>query len=148
MQELLRHNTMATEGRRFSAVIEVLVQEMVREGQARSRAPSSVSMISLRDPYGKRQHLLDQTASTVDLPRSVVGATGNGSSGNLALATTAAVSEISDATNSKEAVVSPGEGSNTNLVAGGGGGCSTASEAARDSTGKERCKIRWGPEQP
>lgn len=138
---------MAAEGRRFSAVIEVLVQEMVREGQTRSHIPSSVSMVSLRDPYGKRQHALDQTASTLDCPHPVVCKIGKGSSGDVALETTAAASEISDVTLSKETIISPEEGLSTNLLAvGGGGGCSNANEAVREATGKERCKKRWGME--
>lgn len=68
-QELLRQNKddAAVTGRRFNAILEVLVKEILRACDARSRAPSSVSIVSLRYAVGKRKLVADG----MPLPRSV-----------------------------------------------------------------------------
>lgn len=70
-QELLRQNDAAVTGRRFNAILEVLVKEMVRRCDARSRAPPSVSIVSLRDGVGKRKLVADSLSLPLELPRSI-----------------------------------------------------------------------------
>lgn len=130
---------MAAVGQRFAAVIEVLIQDMVREKDAKSRAPSSVSILSLRDAKGRRRQEIDQLAMTLDIPRSIATAFGRCSGdrnagGSDISAVTAVVSK-----GSQERPFITREGSNKELSREGRGAFAIMGEAAGDV--KERCKT-------
>lgn len=146
-QELLRHNAMAPAGQRFTAVMEVLVQELVQERISRSRVPSSVSVASLRDSKGRRRQVgHQQGAVTLDLPRTM-GTVFSKSVGDLAATGTCTPSDLSAGTAPKgssheSALTAARGGSSSELLPGGRGfGGSTTSEAVGES--KERCKTRY-----
>lgn len=129
---------MAALGQRFASAIEVLIQEMVRERDGKTSAPSSVSIASVRDSKGRRRPMADQNATT----RSTGNAFGTGGLGSTG-------SEVSTATASKGSQESfltgrgaggGGGGSSAGVLPGGRGGCSTTNETVGEA--KERCKTR------
>lgn len=137
VQELLRHNTMAPAGQRFNAVMEVLVHELLQERIIRARAPSSVSIASLRDSKGRRKRVGHQQGTVaLDLPRSM-GTTISKSVGDIAVATgTGTLSDISAGT------IPKGSTHGSSLTAGGRSGSdSFVGENATEP--KERCKTRY-----
>lgn len=144
-QELLQHNNMATEDQRLGTAIEVLVQDMVHEKGIRSRAPSTVSVVSLKDSRRRRRQEAEQTALALDLPRSISVVLGNSASD-----ISAGASEISAETVSKGGGESPlaAIGDSSTESASGGHGHSTSSghPTMNEATGegKDRCKTRWG----
>ncbi len=137
---------MAPAGQRLTAIMEVLVQELVQEKMIRSRAPSSVSVSSLRDSKGRRRQVRNQEgAITLDLLRST-GAAFSKSVGELAATGTGALSDISAGTALKAAshdsALKAGGVSSSEMCTGGNRGSgSTSSEAVGES--KERCKTRY-----
>jgi len=132
---------MAPAGHRFTTVMEVLVQELVQERIIRSRAPSSVSVSSMRDSKGRRRQMRNQEgAITLDLFSST-GAAFSKSVGDLAATGTGTLSDISAGTapkaSSNESALKAGGGSSSETCP----GVSTTSEAVGES--KERCKTRY-----
>lgn len=136
---------MAPVGQRLTAVVEVLVQELVQERISRSRVPSTVSITSLRDSKGRRRPVEHQhMAIPLELPRSV-GASFSKSVEDVAAAGT--LSDISAETIPKGGSQHPARAaptakeSSSELLSAGRGFASTMSEAAGES--KERCKTRY-----
>ncbi|CAM9262203.1 unnamed protein product [Hapterophycus canaliculatus] len=133
---------MAPAGQRLTAVVEVLVQELVQERILRSRVPSTVSITSLRDSKGRRRPVGHQhTGIPLELPRSV-GATYSKSGEDLAAIAT--LSDISAVTVpnggcQEPAPTAPTPKENKSALLSAGRGCGSATnEAASES--KERCK--------
>lgn len=142
---------MAPARQRFTAIIEVLVQELVQERISRSRLPSSVSVASLRDSKGRRRQVgHQQGAIPLDLPRSM-GSTFSKNAGDVAATGACTPSDVYAGTvakgNSHEPALAVAEESSSELLSGGRGIGSTASEAAAGES-KERCKTRYGPHVP
>ncbi|CAN0499126.1 unnamed protein product [Ectocarpus sp. 8 AP-2014] len=134
---------MAPAGQRLTAVMEVLVQELAQERIVRSRAPSSVSIASLRDSKGRRRQVGNRHMSTsLELPRSL-GANLSKSVGDVAGTDTGTFSDISAGsipkTSGHQSALKAEGGSGSESFPGGRGGGSTMTEAAGDS--KERCKM-------
>lgn len=125
---------MAALGQRFASAIEVLIQEMVRERDGKTSAPSSVSIASVRDSKGRRRPLIDQNATTRPMA-TAFGTSGLGSAGS-------EVSTVTASKGSQESLLTgTGRGgSSVGVLPGGRGGCSTANETAGEA--KERCKTR------
>ena len=128
---------MAPAGQRFNAVMEVLVHELLQERIIRSRAPSSVSITSLRDSKGRRRQVgHQQGVVALDLPRSM-GASLSKSVGvgDIAATSTGPLSDMSAGTipkgSTRESALTAGGGSSSELL--------TGENAAEP---KERCKTR------
>lgn len=81
-QDLLRHNVNNITGQRFASVIEVLVQEMVREAtKTRSTcSPQAVAATVTRVSKAKRRQIIDQTGLDISLPLHIATAIGKTSS--------------------------------------------------------------------
>lgn len=138
-QELLRHNAMAPAGQRFNAVMEVLVHELLQERIIRSRAPSSVSIASLRDSKGRRRQVGHQPgAMALDLPRSMgVTLSKSVGVGDIAAAGTGPLSDMSAGT------IPKGSAHESALTAGGGSSSELFTGGENAAEPKERCKTRY-----
>ena len=137
-QELLRQNSVTVTGHRFTAVIEVLVKEMIRESNARSRPPSSVSKVKLSDGMWERKLVTERPSTPLSLPRSTTTALCK-STGNLGVVESNGPA-VTDSEETHESPLNNGGVSRTELPSGDETVCLFTGNAEGRRT--ERCKAR------